>query len=123
MNNGNLTEVLTRIERELVIISTSLRLLAGEKIRQVLGEALDTNEKRQVYELTDGTRSRREIARITGISNDTIQEWWDRWVLTGLLRKDPITGRPHRVFCLQELGIKVKRRNPKKGQQNEESIG
>ena len=100
-----------------------MRLLAGDKVRQILEKELDTNEKRQVYELTDGTRSRREIAKITGISDDTIQGWWDRWVSKGLLRKDPRTGRPHKVLCLQELSIKIKRRSPKKGQRNEGNIG
>ena len=123
MNNENLTEVLTRIERELVIISTNLRLLVGEKIKQILEEELNTDKKRQVYELTDGTRSRREIANIVGVSDDTIQGWWDRWVSKGLLRKDPRVGRPYKIFSLEELGIKVKKRNLKKGRRNEENTG
>jgi len=82
MKDKNLTEILTRIERELIIISISLCLLIGEKIKQTLEEGLDdTDRKIQVYQLTDDTRSRREIAKIIGISHNTVQGWWNQWFL------------------------------------------
>lgn len=122
MSNENLIQVLERIEKELIIISASLRLLVSEKIGRFL-EELDTNEKRRVYELTDGIRSRREIARLTGVSDDTIQGWWDKWISKGFLRKDIKTGRPYKIFSLYEFGIKAERGKLKEDQQNEGDIG
>ena len=107
MNDENLTKLLVRIEREPVIISTGLRLLVDKKIKQILKEELDIDQKWQVYELTEGARSRREIARIASVSDDIIQGWWGRWVFNSLLREDPRTGRSYKSLSLQELGLKL----------------
>ena len=41
------------------------------------------------YELTDGTRTQRDVAEGSGLSQPTISALWQRWRRTGLARELP----------------------------------
>jgi len=77
---------------------------------QVLRKTIEnfSDKEKMAYELTDGERSRRDIAKELGISDSTIQAWWDKWFRLGIVEpSETRKGRPRRMFSLDELGIQV----------------
>lgn len=54
----------------------------------ILPTILDSEEKRKVYEMTDGRNSVDEISHEVGVSMGTISNWWNRWHEKGLLFKE-----------------------------------
>jgi hypothetical protein len=48
------------------------------KLRALLKEELDSDIKKLAYEMTDGENSRRDIASTLKISDDNIQNYWEK---------------------------------------------
>jgi len=99
---------LTEIESLLVQLLGLTRLRDFKQIAYAMREVLNTPEKRQVYELTDGTRTRIDIAKTAKVSERTITNWWHDWQVRGLLMRDPT--RPSKltkVFSLEDFGLNL----------------
>lgn len=92
-----LREIAQKLER-----ITNLTLIIGhEEIKTLLNAELDSAEKRKVYDLTDGIKSVREIAELTGVNISSISRWSQRWEKLGIIvesRKTEILGRRERLF-------------------------
>lgn len=74
-------------------------------VREILPKLLDTEQKKIVYELTDGKNPREYIQKISGAAAGTISGWWNQWFSQGLLLKD---GQKYKkIISLEELGISV----------------
>jgi len=109
-NKEMLSKVLDRLDEVIVW----LRLQGLPRIRGLLVTEMNTDAKRIAYQMTDGEHSRREVANLAGVSDDSVQNWWERWYQMGLLTgSERYKGRPRRVISLEELGIRSPR--PKKG--------
>jgi len=78
--------------------------LRGIKIlREILPILLDTDEKRIVYENTDGQKSARDIMKIVNVGLGTLSRWWNDWYSQGILEK---SGQIYvKIASLKELGI------------------
>jgi len=94
------------------------------KLRDILLNKLDSDVERRAYEMTDGTKSRRDIAAALNISDDTVQGWWNKWWQLGIVKSSKRVGRPQHIFSLEEVGIKipkityVKKRNKTRGRKS-----
>lgn len=78
-----------------------------QKVKQVLESTLDNDDKKLIYELSDG-RSSSAIARIAGVSGQTVLNYWKKWVVLGIVEIHPEhTRRYQRIFSLKEVGIEV----------------
>lgn len=100
------------MQRDIDDIKSSIRLLLGlsdSEAKRELQKTLDSESKKITYELTDGTRSAHDIAKITGTSISTIHRWWRDWSRDGLIRESFKNGRVERkrIFSLEDLGINV----------------
>lgn len=85
------------------------------KLRKILLDALTTDKEKRAYELTDGEKSRRDIARKIGVSNSTIQSWWDKWYNLGILEPSgKRKGRPRKIVALEDMGIEAPKSSAKK---------
>ncbi len=85
---------------------TKFRSVSG--LRETLVRELNTPQKKLAYELTDGDHSRRDIAQILQITDDSIRSWWDKWYQLALVEESETRkGRPQRVISLNEVGIEV----------------
>jgi transposase-like protein len=105
------------------------------KLRKILLDTLTTDEEKRAYELTDGERSRRDIARKIGVSNSTIQSWWNKWYNLGILEPSgKRKGRPQKIVALEDMGIEAPKGFAKKPkfkekvskeetEQNQENVG
>jgi hypothetical protein len=113
-----LTEDAFQILREILRWS---RFENFPKLRKILLDTLKTDEEKLVYELTDGEKSRYDIAKETGIPDSTIRSWWERWYNLGILEPSgKRKGRPQKIMALEDVGIEVRKVTTTKPEVKEE---
>lgn len=78
-------------------------------VKEVLLPELDTDEKKWVYQLSDGTRAIAKINKITGVSAGAIFSYWKKWVKLGLGETIAVRrgDRFVRSFDLEDFGITI----------------
>ena len=84
--------------------------LAGRaQLRSIFENNLKTDDERRVYELSDGERSTRDIAKLTNVNKDKISLLWRIWYKIGIMEKSKrYEGkRMKKFFSLSEVGIEV----------------
>ncbi len=79
------------------------------QLRAILLEELDTDEKKLIYENSDGERSTREIGRMAKTSHATVQNYWKEWAAMGIVEATEKYGggRFKKLCSLVELGIVI----------------
>lgn len=77
-----------RVEELLGEILKWQRLQAIHVFETRESELLTDKKKRKAYELTDGTKTARQIAKEVGATKDTISHWWKEWYRKGILVKE-----------------------------------
>jgi len=84
---------------------------AGMKgVRDALNAALDAEQKRIVYQMSDGTIGMVEVGKGAGIaSTSTISRYWGAWSKQGFGEFVAVQkgNRFKRTFDLEEVGIEV----------------
>ena len=80
--------------------------------RALLTGTLRDDVDKLVYELSDGERSTREIARLISrggrrITHTTVANMWQKWSLMNLVMPAERRGRHRRVVSLESIGIEV----------------
>ena len=106
--NAQILQKLTNIEAYLMELVFLTRLRDIDQIKKAVNEELDTLERKRVYELTDGIRSQRDIARLANVPERTISNWWHKWLQVGLIIRSPAPpSRVRKVFSLEDLGLSV----------------
>lgn len=96
---------------ELEVLKEILKWTRFSGIKQVkatLEEVLDSDQKRLAYQLSDRTRTTREVAALaTGGGKTTIENWWKYWYRLGLGETVSVRGgdRFMRSFDLTDFGI------------------
>lgn len=85
------------------------RFAGMQQLRTILSQNFKTDVEMLVYELSDGTRSTRDIARLIGIgSHATVAVYWKKWNELGIVEPSPIfRGRYKRICSLEEVGLTV----------------
>lgn len=88
------------------------RFSALPTFRALLSDTLRDEVDKLVYELSDGDRSTREIARIItrggrNITHVTVANMWQRWALMNLVMPARRRGRYRRVVSLESIGIET----------------
>lgn len=82
-----------------------LRFQSIDKAKTAVVSLLDTDQKKVVFEMTDGIRSARSIAPRIGVSDVTIGKWWAAWFSAGILFEHNKTYK--KLFSLSDLGIEA----------------
>ena len=103
---------MTKDDEQTRLLSEILKWIrfAGMKgVKDVLLPELDTDEKRWVYQLSDGTKAIAEIKKITGVSSGTISKYWKKWLKLGLGETKAVRrgDRFVRSFDLEDFGVNV----------------
>jgi hypothetical protein len=112
MSTGNSSEQIRLLSEILKWVK-----FAGMKdVKEVLSLELNTEPKKQVYQLSDGNRTNAEINKATGVSSGAISGYWKKWVKQGLGEKISVKGgeRFIRAFDLEDFGISVPKVNLEK---------
>ncbi len=79
-------------------------------VKPVLEEEFKENVKKQIYQLSDGTKGTQEIAKIVNdVTYTTVFRYWKSWEKLGLGEYITIPGgkRFQRSFDLEDFGLKV----------------
>jgi len=83
---------------------------AGMKgVKDQLETTLDTDPKKIVYQLSDGSKTIADVNKITGVSTGAISGYWQKWVKLGLGERIAVKGgdRFKRSFDLEDVGFEV----------------
>lgn len=88
-----------------------VRFTGMKEVKSALESALDTDQKRTAYHVSDGTRGTREVATKAGYgSKSTIEVLWKKWRRLGLGESFQVMGggeRFKRSFDLEDFEIEV----------------
>lgn len=104
MSEAKLTEIAATL-RELLKWTRFAGML---KLKEILNQTLLTPVEKLVYELSNGNRSTREIARHVGIkSHVTILNYWEKWRKIGIIEPVEREGRCRHICSLEEIGLEV----------------
>lgn len=99
------------ILRELHEQTKWLRLLGLTSLRSLVSTTVQSDRDRLVFDLSDGLRSTRDIAKLVGVSQMTVSRLWQDWLTLGICtesRSRP--GRAEKLLSLAKLGIQVPKR-------------
>jgi hypothetical protein len=97
-----------------------------KEVRGILVSVLDNDQKRVVYQLSDGSKGIIEIGKAVGIkSTATIFKFWKQWTKLGLGESVPVAGgqRFKRSFDLEDFGFDVQGPSEKEPRQADSSGG
>jgi len=102
-------KTLKSIETKLDKILKWIRLAGMQQLRTILTQNLTNDTEMLIYELSDGERSTREVARLAGVrSNSTVAAYWKKWSKIGIVEPSPrYRGRFQRICSLEEVGLTV----------------
>lgn len=87
-----------------------IKFAGMKEVKEVLNSALDSDQKKLVYQLSDGSKGMIEVGKATGISSTaTISKYWKSWLKLGLGENVSVKGgeRFRRAFDLEDFGIEV----------------
>lgn len=89
-------------------LSAWIKLEARPRAAARLADILDSDEKKLVYQYSDGTRGVREVGDITGVDKNTVLTWWKDWDKRGIMEQATAwKGRRQRLVSLEDVGIEV----------------
>jgi hypothetical protein len=105
------------VEEELIIDKLDelifwTKFSALPTFRSLLSENLKSEIDQLVYDLSDGERSTRDIAKILSkggrkVTHVTIANMWNKWLILNLVIPAKRKGRYKKVLSLDSLGIKI----------------
>lgn len=105
MSEKTLEEILSTLQEILKWVKFS----GVEEVRAVLMKVLDTEQKRLIYNLSDGAHGSVEIGRAANVSDRTVRRYWDTWSRLGLAQPVAVRGgiRLKKSFELEDFGFVV----------------
>jgi small-conductance mechanosensitive channel len=102
-------EILKEITSTLHELLKWTKFSRSQQLQAILAQTLSSDEMKIVYELSDGNRGTRGIARIAKIwSHATIAAYWKKWRSIGLVEPSPIfKERFQWIVSLAEVNLEV----------------
>jgi len=96
----------TQILREIL---KWIKFSGAKEVKSALLAALDSEQKRLIYSLSDGYRGSLEIAEMSGTSDRTVRRYWELWSRQGIVESLKVRGgeRYKKSFELEDFGIEV----------------
>ena len=86
------------------------RVMSYSTVKQILETALDTDQKKLVYHLLDGTKAVASIQKVTGVNARYISEWGQEWEKLGIVEPisaSGIKGRRQKSFDISIFGMSI----------------
>ena len=105
MNEKSLEEIAAAL-RELVKWT---RFAGLRQVKEVLLTALDNDQRRLIYHVSDGELGSVSIAKLAGTSDRSVRRYWESWAKLGLMEVVRVRGgdRYKRLFELDDVGIEI----------------
>jgi len=86
-----------------------LRFAGMKEVKAVLTSALNSDQKKLVYHLSNGNKGSVEIAQESGVSDFTVRSYWKQWSKLGIVEAMKV-GRGDRyvkTFDLEDFAIDI----------------
>ncbi len=98
-----------RIEQLLAEILKWTKFAGAEKVKAILIMTLDSKQKLQIYNLSDGEKGAAEIGGLVGTSDRTVRRCWEAWSRLGIMEPINVRGgdRFRRTFDLGDFGLEA----------------
>jgi len=79
------------------------------QVRKLLLELLTTPEEKNAYQISDGEKTSREIAKLSNLGKTKVQTMWKAWINAGIADPISVKGgvRAKKNFSLDEFGIEI----------------
>lgn len=103
-------KALKNIENKISELLKWTKFAGMQQLKNVLVQVLgDDAVALLVYELSDGERGTREVAKLAGLkSNSTVAGYWKKWSKIGIVEpSSQYQGRYQRICSLEEVGLAV----------------
>ncbi len=102
-------EKLDLILEELNEIAKWTKFQSLDKLHDILSKVLKSENEKIAYELSDGVRTTRDIAKEIGLnSKSTIIAYWQKWSKIGIVEESKkFKGRMKHFVSLEEVGIDI----------------
>jgi transposase len=80
-----------------------------KEVKTVLTSALDADQKKLIYHLSDGNKGSVEIAQQSGVSDFTVRNYWRQWSKLGIVEAMKVRrgDRYKKTFDLEDFGIEI----------------
>lgn len=103
MNDKKIEQIINLLEEMLKWI----KFAGAREVRTVLMGVLDTDQKRLIYNLSDGELGTIEIGKISKSSDSTVRRCWESWERLGIVEPLAVRGgiRYKKAFELQDFGF------------------
>jgi len=90
-------------------IAKWLRFTGTKEVKSVLSSALDTEQKKLVYHLSDGNNGSVEIAQQSGVSDFTVRNYWKQWSKLGIVEAIKVRRgeRYKKTFDIEDFGMEI----------------
>lgn len=122
-NDERIAESLERITRSLEEIAKWTKVTSIPKVKDTLKEFIKTPEDANVYNLSDGERTTREMEKLTKVGRMSVARLWKKWIRAGLAEPIPSEGGGNRaksLFSLEDFDIECPN-NPQNKELNNEA--
>lgn len=102
-------KALKSIEHKLDQLLKWTKFAGMQQLRTILAQNLQRDTEMLIYELSDGERTTREIARLANVgSNATVASYWKTWSKLGIVEpSQKRKGRFQRICSLEEVGLTI----------------
>lgn len=119
---SNKTDELIEVMREILKWT---KFAGAREVRNILTAALDTEQKRLIYYLSDGKKGSVEIAKTTNIGDSTVRRYWESWARQGIVEPIKVQGgtRFKKSFELEDFGIAVPQLKNEKEESHQANLG
>ncbi len=99
---GEETEILKEILKWTKISSM-------KEVKSILNSALNTDDKKIIYQNSDGSRGLLNFKDISSLGKDAIARYWKQWYQLGLVEMKNVRGgnRAIKNFSLEDFGIEI----------------
>ena len=79
-----------------------------QRVKGVLTDVLQKDTEKIIYQFSNG-QSSGDIAKLAGVSHQTVVNYWKRWSTLGIVEAERARGgtRYRRIFSLEDFGIEV----------------
>ena len=97
-----------KVEVLLTELINLYKLVNKDKISEILMQELNEEKKIEIYKLSDGNLTTRDIGKKVGISHVTVHRYWKKWASEGIVYEADVSGRYIHSFDLANYALDSK---------------
>jgi biotin operon repressor len=101
-----ITGQMAALLKEARVTNELLRVLVAAPLRERVVDATSGASELRGLQMSDGSRSVREVAREVGVSSAAVGKWWKKWRVSGIAVLDE-DGHVRHIVAPRDLGVTI----------------